>query len=444
MGRDEAVADRLQYQHQLYIIGQWKNPGLVAKAEASGGEYFVANDMNDVQGITDIVERIQPDMFLTNFDSALAAGIVDALEDSVRSGTLSPLAIPCPSRAAARIEWDKFYLRELVAEVAPDYNPTNFMAEDEAAVREAIAYFQSRNTEIAIKPRGLTGGKGVKVMGKHFDTYDEATDYALKCVAGSGQNGVEVQEKMTGHEFTLQLLTDGTTIIEPPVTYDYPYREDGNTGPGTGGMGTFTMRDGLMPFLDHSDYTEAIDLSEKILKIMREKGITYKGVLYTSFFKTPNGLKIVETNARGGDPELINIVDLMTDNVDLAAVLLSMANGDLTEDQVRFQPFASAMIYLVSPDYGFRSGEPVSLDIDTAAIEAAGVKLRFAATENVSGSAYRTVGSSRSVGLAALGEDPWDARDKLLMAIETGFEKPLVLDFRLDVAHREYIEKLVS
>lgn len=193
--------------------------------------------------------------------------------------------MPSPDRSAARIEWDKFYLRELIDDIAQEYNPVNFMAKNKLAINQAIKYFESQNTQVAIKPRGLTGGKGVRVMGKHFDTFSEGRVYAHQCIASGEQAGVEIQEKIEGHEFTLQILTDGKTLIKPPVTYDYPYREDGDTGPGTDGMGTFSMENGLLPFVTQADYNEAIELMLRLLVTLKERGQDYKGVLYPTFLK---------------------------------------------------------------------------------------------------------------------------------------------------------------
>ena len=91
---------------------------------------------------------------------------------------------------------------------------------------------------MVVKPSGLTGGKGVKVMGPHLQSHEDAFDYALELLdrAGSAES-VLIEEKIIGAEFTIQAISDGRSIIFPPATYDYPYRFDGDEGPGTGGMG---------------------------------------------------------------------------------------------------------------------------------------------------------------------------------------------------------------
>lgn len=443
MGRDEAMADRLlQEEHTLHVLGQWPNPGLVDKAVASGGQFKVINSIADVKTVANYVEDVEPDMFLTNFDDALAAGVIDTIKQRVVEHRLPDLLLPCPDQAAARIEWDKFYLRELINEIDPAYNPVNYMAETAEAIDDALHYFKKTDREVALKPRNLTGGKGVKVQGKHFNTYEEARTYAKKVLASSDQTGIEIQEKLEGHEFTLQLFTDGKTLIKPPATYDYPYREDGDEGPGTGGMGAFSMQDGEhFPFMTQADYDEAIGLMDRLLDHMRDKKIDYKGVLYPTFFKTAEGLKIVETNARGGDPELINILDLMEDDVDFGEALHSIATGKLAADSIRYKKSASAMVYLVSPDYGYHQGACYQFSMNAKRIgNEYDSKVRFAAAKRSEQGHLYTVGSSRTVGLSALGNTPREARRKIHDAIKDCFGRPLPLEFRKDIANADLLK----
>jgi phosphoribosylamine--glycine ligase len=445
MGRDEAVADRLE-GHTLHILGQWENPGQYQKAIASGGQYHIVGDFKtakDIANIADYVQAIEPDMFITNFDDALAHGIVDAIKGRVADKRMKDLWIPCPDKKAAKVEWDKFYLRKLINEIDPKYNPINFMATTGEQVNEAVHALEDMGKEIAIKPRGLTGGKGVKVQGKHFDTHNEGRLYALSVLEQDNQDGVEVQEKIEGYEFTLQLFTDGLTLIEPPATYDYPYREDEDTGPGTGGMGSFSMKDGLLPFINQGDRDEAIALMTKLLKSLDDRGERFTGVIYPTFFKTAEGLKIVEVNARGGDPELINVVDLMEDDVDLAEAYKLMSLGELEPDSIRFKKLASNMTYLVSPEYGYDIDSVHDFMMRPEQIRNLGVNVRFAAAVLKDGF-YQTAKPSRVVGLSALANTPWEARDAINEAVRVGFDHPLSLVKRSQVGEEEYIRNMAA
>ena len=384
-------------------------------------------------------------MFITNFDDALAANVVGAIKNRVKQRRMPNLYIPCPDKEASRIEWDKFYLRELINEINPKYNPINFMAVTDFEIKNAIDYFEKQNIEIVIKPRNLTGGKGVKVMGKHFDSFLEGQQYAQQVLLDLSQTGVEIQEKLDGHEFTLQIFTDGKTLIRPPATFDYPYREDGDKGPGTGGMGSFSMNFGEnLPFITNDDYDEAFNLMDSLILNLKERGIDYKGILYPTFFKTTNGLKIVEINARGGDPELINILDLMEDDIDIGNVLKQIATGELINNSVRFKQLASAVIYLVSPGYGYKDtlDNDITFDLDHYSIISNDCRIRFAATKRVAGNKYKTVKTSRILALSANGQKPWDARKKIHNAISESFSGRISLDYRDDVAKKSYMLNL--
>lgn len=139
----------------------------------------------------------------------------------------------------------------------------------------------------------------------------------------------------------------------------------------------------------------------------------------------------------------MNIVDLMEDAVDLGDILKSIASGELAQDQVSYKKCGSAMLYLVSPDYGYRKGEPYNFAMNPNAIEALDCNIRFAATEHIVGKEYRTVGSSRSVGISALGRTAWEAREKIHQAIRTGLGQPLSLDYRSEIADETYIKSLI-
>jgi phosphoribosylamine-glycine ligase len=366
-GRDEATADRLK-GHRMHVIGEWPNPGLVDKAESSGGKSYTLDKVTNVEAIADIVQDIQPDMFFTNFDEALAEGVVDTIRKRVADGRMRDLLIPCPNKEASKVEWDKFYLREIIDEIDPKYNPINFMATTPKEVHEAVAYFEDLGIEIAVKPRNLTGGTGVKVMGKHFDTFDEGKAYALKVLVLMGQ----------------------------------------------------------------------------VLTKLKERGHDYKGVLYPTFFKTTEGLKIVEINARGGDPEFINTLDLMEDDVDFAEVLRLISLGELADDSVRYKKLASAMLYLVSPEYGYKKGPTYEFIMNPELLTKYNCRVRFSSAVRTGQNTYQTVGSSRAVGISSLGPEPWDARDNILEAIDKFFRKPLPLEFRKQVAEKAYISSLAA
>lgn len=439
MARDAVVAERLAQEGcELHVAASRQNPSLIDAAFHNGGDFYLIDSVSDPREVGSVAVQAQADLFLTNSDEALASGVVDEVK------RLKPsMLIASPDRESARIEWDKLQARQLIAvldaELGTAYNPRFRFVTDFQEVLCAVHYFAEQEVPIVVKPRGLTGGKGVKVMGPHLADYTAAKDYALEVLAQSGHQGLMLEEKLTGHEFTIQGFTDGRALIAPPVTYDYPYREDGDEGPGTGGMGSFTMPPGeTLPFLEDGDYLEALDVMRGVLAKQREQGHDFKGVLYGSFFKTADGLKVTEFNARIGDPEGVNIVELMSDKNRLGNVLQGIANGTLSETSIQFREAASTAVYLVAPEYGYKSGDHshgFKLDMDK--IAASGCRAYFGAAERSDRNHYWTTGSSRVVALASRASTPWEARRKIHEAIQQGVEGPL--QYRQDVGDHDYI-----
>jgi phosphoribosylamine--glycine ligase len=440
MPRDAAYAERLAQEGcEVHVAGEFQNPSLVAVTDASEGRFYVVSKVSDRREIAEVAVAAQADLFLTNSDEALANGVVDEVARHAPG-----MLIASPDMESSRIEWDKFDARQIIQELDDEqgtsYNPIYFEATDFSGVTSAMDFFEAEKKEVAIKPRGLSGGKGVKVMGPHLKDYDEAGWYASQIIGEFKHGGVVIEEKIEGHEFTLQGLTDGKTLIVPPATYDYPYREDGDKGPGTGGMGSFTMPPGeQLPFLADADYLEAIDLMRYVLRKQVEQGRNFKGVLYGSFFQTTEGLKLTEFNARMGDPEGLNIVELLAEETPLKTVLERIAKQELSEQDVRFKRLASTALYLVAPNYAYPDCAEGELDfgLDLQKVAQAGCRAYFGAAERGGLNQYRTVGSSRTVVITSRALTPWEARDKVHEAIRSGVQG--ALEYRHDVGDHDYI-----
>lgn len=437
MGRDVAAANNfLSFGHELHIVAEHENPDLMKAAQESGGRFYRVKDISCPKSISELAVNSDIELVYTNSDEALAANVIGEVHKACPDALLAS-----PDKNGSRHEWDKFDSRLVIADIDPSYNPVYFTATSDKEVDEAVAYFKENNEEIAVKPKGLTGGKGVKVMGPHLQSFEDAEKYAKNVLKSSGHTGVMVEQKVTGYEFTIQAYTDGKTMIAPPVTYDYPYREDGDKGPGTGGMGCFTMAGGeQLPFLTDAEYQEATSVMKKVLQKLNEDGRDFKGVHYGSFFKTEEGLKVVEFNARMGDPEGMNIVELLEDDIDLAKVLENISKGELDESDVRFKRLASTVIYLVSPEYGYRFGGAHEFEVNLKGIESDDCKAYFVAAEQVNKNTYRSVGSSRTFAISALANTPWEARSMIHETIEDNIKGPL--QFRHDIGKKQYIESL--
>ncbi len=429
-GRESALGLRMAEHSELHAFMAHENPSLVLYAERSGGSWRTG-DVCDPRAVAAFAREREIDIAMVSADDPLAAGVVDAL---LAQGTRTV----GPTRAGAEIEWNKAFARSLLAEVAPDAAPALSVVRSADEVNEAFQRFGS--TPVAVKPSGLTGGKGVKVMGPHLADHDEARDYALSLLAGGGAGErVLIEEKILGAEFTIQAISDGKTVVFPAPTYDYPFRFDNDEGPGTGGMGSLSLADSTLPFVAREHYEQACSIIERVIERLGQMGLHFNGVMNSGFFATVDGVKVIEFNARFGDPECLNIMSLFDGN--WPYVMERIASKTLRESDVRLRREASLVLYLVSPDYALRAGGPYEFELDRRAIEAAGCHVFFASAVRASENVYRTVGTSRAVALVTTAPSLEQAR---LRAVECAKSVRGPLQWRDDIGDSGYLEGLVG
>jgi phosphoribosylamine---glycine ligase len=426
-GRESALAMRMAEHSELHAFLGHENPSIIGHAAASGGSH-TTGDVCDPQAVAAFARAKEIDIAMVSADEPLAAGVVDAL---LAQGTRTV----GPTRAGAEIEWNKTFARSLLAEVAPEAVPRMRIVREGREVADAIASFGS--TPVAVKPSGLTGGKGVKVMGPHLAAHSDAAEYAASLLskAGPGES-VLIEEKIVGAEFTIQAISDGRTVIFPPATYDYPYRFDGDAGPGTGGMGSLSMAESTLPFMTPAHYEQACSIIERIIARLTEQGRHFSGVMNSGFFATADGVKVIEFNARFGDPECMNVMSLFEG--DWPAVMQDISAGSLAPGDVPLRPEASLVLYLVSPDYAVRPGPPIDFTFDRAGIERDGCHVFFSSAVQTGESSYRTVGTSRALALATSAPTLEQAR---LRVVGCAASVPL-LEWRSDVGDERYLNGL--
>jgi phosphoribosylamine--glycine ligase len=417
---------------ELYAFAGHLNPSLVRYAEQSGGR-VQTGDVCDAQAIAAFARENAIDVAMVSADEPLAAGVVDAL---LAQGTPAV----GPTRAGAEIEWNKAFARELLLDVAPEATPRLRMIDATAQVEEAIASFGE--TPVVVKPSGLTGGKGVKVMGPHLASHEEAAQYAHSLLVGAryGET-VLIEEKVVGAEFTIQAISDGQTVFFPPSTYDYPYRFDGDEGPGTGGMGSLSLPRPTLPFMTTAHYEQACAIVERVIARLGEEGRRFTGVMNAGFFATADGVRVIEFNARFGDPECMNIMTLF--DGDWPALMRKLCAGELAREDVSLREEASVVLYLVSPDYALpREGPPrqYEYELDVAALEHDGCAVFFASSERADGDTYRTVGTSRAVALVTTAPTLAEAHEHVVACAEM----VPTLQWRRDVGDERYLDGLTG
>jgi len=412
---------------ELHAFVGHENPTILACAAASGGGHAVG-DVCDPAAVAAFAREREIDIAMVSADEPLQAGVVDAL---LAQGTRAV----GPTRSGAEIEWNKTFARTLLAEVAPEACPLTRVVRERGEVAEAIASFGSR--PVVVKPSGLTGGKGVKVMGPHLADHGEAADYALWLLSRErAGESVLIEERIEGAEFTIQAISDGRTVVFPPSTYDYPFRFDGDRGPGTGGMGSLSMAESTLPFMSHEHYSSACSIIERVIERLARDGRRFSGVMNSGFFATAQGVKVIEFNARFGDPECLNIMTLLDGS--WTRVMERICAGALEQDDVKLRREASVVLYLVSPDYALQPGPQYEFELDVARLQQRGASVFFASAVQSAPGVFRTVGTSRAVALATRAPDLESARALLASCAAT----VPVLEWRRDVGDARYLDGL--
>jgi phosphoribosylamine--glycine ligase len=227
-------------------------------------------------------------------------------------------------------------------------------------------------------------------MGEHVDK-DGATAYVR-----SLDTGVVLEERLIGEEFTLQAFVDGKHLIPMPLVQDHKRAFEGDVGPNTGGMGSYSMPDHRLPFVTDADYDQALDIMRSVIAAMERTGQPYKGILYGQFMNTAHGPKVIEFNARFGDPEAMNVLSLLSSG--LSEVVQGIVEGTLASSKVMFERRATVCKYLVPEGY---PGTPHAGDPLTPG-KAGNALLYFANVEERDGTLVTL--TSRTLAYVGLGD----------------------------------------
>jgi phosphoribosylamine--glycine ligase len=342
-GREHAITLALSKNPKtdLYCVMGKKNPGITKLCHK-----VLIHPETDVDAVLAFAKQQNIEYAVIGLEATLAAGISDLL---VRAG------IGCigPSKAAARIETDKGFCRNLMQKHEIDGCPTYKLC---TTPKEAAEYIRTYPGDLAVKPTGLTGGKGVKVMGEQVDR-EGAISYAQTLE----NQTIILEERLLGEEFTLMAFVDGKTLVPMPLVQDHKRAFDGDKGPNTGGMGSYTLADHTFPFVTDEDYAKAFAIMEATIAALAKEGCPYKGVLYGQFMNTANGPKVIEFNARFGDPEAMNVLTLL--DSDFVTIAEHIISGTLTPADISFKKQATVCKYIVPRDYPEypHAGDPIIL-----------------------------------------------------------------------------------
>ena len=342
-GREHAIARAVDDSDdaELYACASNRNPGIGAVAEG-----FETVEETDAEAIVGYADSVGATLAAIGPESALEAGVADALDDA-------GVYAFGPRAEEARIETDKAFQREFMTDNGIPGCPDYETFEDSEA---AADYLRNYDGDLAIKPRGLTGGKGVRVTGDQL-TKAEGVDYVLE----SEYESFVLEDRLVGEEFTIQaFVADGQYRVSPAVQ-DHKRAYEGDEGPNTGGMGSYSDATFELPFMTEADYTEAVEILDAVVEAMPAD----KGVLYGQFMLTAEGPKVVEFNARFGDPEATNTLPVL--ETDFVGLLRAARDGEELPE-LEFSNQATVCKYAVPDGYPTdpTAGARVNIDPDSA------------------------------------------------------------------------------
>jgi phosphoribosylamine--glycine ligase len=421
-GREHAIVKALAKSGaEIYAAMGNKNPGIV---RASRGFKLVKD--TDVENVVKFAAESAVEMAVIGPEAPLEIGLVDAL---VKEG------IGCvgPTKDAARIETSKAFMRGLMSKYKVSGNIEFCTFYDFEGAKK---YVLDAEMEVAVKPVGLTGGKGVKMQGEHLKDKEEVIRYVKEIFDNKiGGGGVVLEERLEGEEFTLQAFCDGRTVVPMPLVQDHKRAFEGDKGPNTGGMGSYSMEDHILPFMTKKELDQAMDIMRKVVGAMARDGCPYVGILYGQFMLTRIGPKVIEFNARFGDPEAMNVLPVLES--DFVGICKDIVAGKLSPSKVKFESKATVCKYVVPEGYGTKSKSGHEIRVDEEGVMNEGAHLFYANVNEENGRILTT--SSRSIAVVGL-EATVEKAEKVC---ERGLRHVSgdAIYVRHDVGKRELIQK---
>jgi phosphoribosylamine--glycine ligase len=403
----------------VYVVSDVYNTKLVSRDRLFVGK---SDDLSFVEYCT---KKIRPDLVIIGPEEPLAAGVVDML---------TAKGIPCvgPTKELAKLESSKAFTRALLANHDIPGNPEYRVFRTPDGIEE---YLRERR-DFVIKPDGLTGGKGVKVSGEHLMTVQEGVEYCAQLFRAR-EPAVVIEDKLDGEEFSLQSFFDGRHIAHTIPVQDHKRAKDGDRGPNTGGMGSYSCENHLLPFLKPEDIGAAQQINQRVGEALLDEVGEYKGILYGGFMVTNEGLRVIEYNARFGDPEVMNVLPIM--ETDFLEVCERVVAGTLNNVRVCFQNKATVCKYVVPESYPGKAETNAQIDIkavDDMLASEKRLRVYYGAIEERDNGLFLT--GSRAIAFVGIG-DTLDEAERVAERAARLVKGPVY--HRKDIGTQELIQK---
>lgn len=405
---------------EIYAFASAVNPGLKAIAK----EIYLTESLMDFVALKEFALKIKPDFAIIGPDDPIGAGAADELL------TLGIKSL-APTKSLARLESSKSFTRNLLAKYNIAGNPDFRVFKSSEGMQE----YAEKLGEIVVKYDGLAGGKGVQVQGDHFATIAEGLAYAQKYLDKIGL--VVIEEKLVGQEFSAMFFADGKTIVPMPIVQDNKRAFKDDKGPNTGGMGTVSDSDHSLPFLIPQDLKEAAEITRSVMfALEKECGERYHGIMYGGFIATKNGVRLIEYNARFGDPEAMNVLPLLES--DFVEICEAVINETLNETPVNFAHRATVCKYIVPEGYPDNPIKNRPVEIDYTLIPA-NVEINFASVDEKGEELY--LKGSRAIAFTGLADTIAEAEELAELACQA-VKGPVF--HRPDIGTKELLDKRIA
>jgi phosphoribosylamine--glycine ligase len=420
--REHIIAEKLDIVGaNVFSVLTNMNPGLL---NISKKNIFVHNYKSNIEKIVAFSLANSIDCVVIGPEDPLALGLSDLFWKK-------DIPVVGPLKELAQIETSKGFTRDLLnnynIDVSPNYKRFN-------SLNGVKDYMEDLSGNYVVKFDGLMGGKGVKVSGEHLSDINEGLKYCKSIIDNSGTFVIE--EKLIGEEFSLMSFCDGQNLAHMPAIQDHKRAYEGDIGPNTGGMGCYSDSDHSLPFLKEQEIFEAREINEKVAKALFEHtGKNYKGILYGGFMVTHNGVKLIEYNARFGDPEAMNLLTLL--DSDFASVCSNIISGTLKS--VIFRNEASVCKYVVPKGYGSNPSVDATLEVNESYRNYSNL---YYAAVNMDKNGIISTTSSRAAALVSSGKTISEAEEKCEKGLK--YISGNNLFTRHDIAKPDLIQKRIT
>jgi phosphoribosylamine--glycine ligase len=431
--REHAIATALAKSSNanLYAAMSTSNPGIMKLAHDA-----TILQISDTRAVSDYAKRAHVELAVVGPEAPLVNGMVDSL-------TEQGVACVGPTRKLACLEGDKSFCRNLLSKYGITGNPL-FRVFTEPDSAEA---FLKTAGPVAIKPAGLTGGKGVKVTGEDLPTKQDEVAYAKEILRNriGGSQRLVVEERLSGEEYSLQAFVDGHDVHPMPLVQDHKRAYENDSGPNTGGMGSYSDRDHLLPFVSQENFEASSRIMIDVLRALnKETDEEYRGLLYGQFMLARSlheekpSPKLIEFNCRFGDPEGMNVLPILSEETDFMEVCERVAEGSLRRKHFSFQSKATVCKYLVPATYPDHFAGPQMVKVNE---EAFGQNARFFYASVEARDGQITTTASRTIAVLGIAETLREA-EQIAERATANVEGPL--RHRHDIGTEELIQKRVE